>query len=66
MTNMETVIRHIAEGTTYSWDLTVLLGLGIVVTESLRTKLLQSKTTADEAAYVRSAYLKRLLTEWRR
>jgi hypothetical protein len=64
MTNYETVLTHMIHGTTYSWDLTVLLGLGISVPDHLREKLLLSKTTADEAAYVTSAYTGRLLSCW--
>jgi len=66
MSQVETVIKHIAEGTTYSWDLTVLLGLGIAVPASLRDKLLQSTTTGKEAEYVRSAYARQQHSSRRR
>jgi hypothetical protein len=65
MTNFETVIRHIDQGSTYSWDLTVLVGLDVAVSASLKEKLLQSKTTADEAALVTSIYTRKLLDNWR-
>lgn len=66
MTNLESVITHITKGTTYSWDLTVLLGLGITIPAALRSKLLQSKTSAEEAEWVRSAYTGQQLSHWRR
>lgn len=65
MTSYETAIKHIAQGTTYSWDLTVLLGLGIAVPEALRNKLLKGGTTPDEAAYVASMYTRKLLRRGR-
>jgi hypothetical protein len=65
MTNFETVIRHIDQGSTYSWDLTVLVGLDVAVSASLKEKLLQSKTSADEAALVTSIYTRKLLDNWR-
>jgi hypothetical protein len=65
MTKLETVLSHMSDGTTYSWDLTVLLGLGIPVPFRLREKLLRSKTTSEEAAYVVSAYTGKLLSCWR-
>ena len=65
MTNFETVLRHIHQGSTYSWDLTVLLGLGIAVSGSLREKLLQSSTTVDEEALITSIYTRKLLNHWR-
>ena len=64
MTSYETVIRHITQGTTYSWDLTTLLGLGITLPGPLREKLLQSRTTPDEAAQVTSIYTRKLLVRW--
>lgn len=63
MTNYETVLEHLDHGTTYSWDLTVLMGLGIPVSDHLRNLVLQSRTTPDEAAYVRSAYAGKLLAD---
>ena len=35
MSIYETVIRHIDQGNTYSWDLTALLGLGVAVSAPL-------------------------------
>jgi len=64
MTKLETVLSHMSHGTTYSWDLTVLLGLGIPVPFPLREKLLQSKTTSEEAAYVMSVYTRNQLSCW--
>lgn len=62
MTKYETVLSHMSQGNTYSWDLTVLIGLGIPISNHLRQKLLQSRTTVDEAAYVRAAYTGKLLS----
>lgn len=65
MTNFELALSHMAKGTTYSWDLTVLLGLGIPISSALRDNLLHSRTTADEAAYIRYIHTRRLLSGWR-
>lgn len=64
MSSYETVIRHIAQGTTYSWDLTVLLGLGLTLPAPLREALLRSRTTPDQAAYVSALYTRKLLDRW--
>ncbi|TCJ11753.1 hypothetical protein EZJ19_13920 [Parasulfuritortus cantonensis] len=61
MTCFETVIRHISQGTTYSWDLTVLLGLGLALSLPLRQRLLQGGTSQEDAAYVTSMYTGKLL-----
>ena len=65
MSIYETVLRHIDQGNTYSWDLTALLGLGVAVSAPLREKLLLGKTTAEEGALVTSAYTRDLLDHWR-
>ncbi len=65
MTNFETVIRHIDQGSTYSWDLTVLVGLDISLSDSLREKILKSQSTPDEAALLTSLYARTLLKHWR-
>jgi len=65
MTNFETVIRHIDQGSTYSWDLTVLVSLDISLSDSLREKILQSRSTPDEAALLTSLYARTLLAHWR-
>lgn len=65
MTTFDTVVRHIAQGTTYSWDLTVLVGLGLAIPAALRDKLLHGRTTPDEAAYVTSIYAGQQLHRWR-
>jgi hypothetical protein len=41
------------------------VGLDVAVSASLKEKLLQSKTTADEAALVTSIYTRKLLDNWR-
>lgn len=65
MTRFETAIRHISQGTSYSWDLTVLLGLGLTISTPLREKLLQGRATAEEAAYVTALYTGKLLARRR-
>jgi hypothetical protein len=65
MTNFEMAVRHIAEGTAYSWDLTILLGLGLVISGALRDNLLVGKTSLEEAAYISSLYARKQLALWR-
>lgn len=65
MTSYELMLVHVAQGVTYSWDLTVLIGLGIPVSLAFRQRLLQSRTTADDAACVRALYARKLLGRWR-
>jgi hypothetical protein len=52
MTTLAVVLAHIAQGTTYSWDLTVLLSLGITVSNPLRERLLRGLTTQADAEQV--------------
>jgi hypothetical protein len=61
LTPFETVLQHIKQGTTYSWDLTMLLSLGMPIPDNLRIKILQSGTSAVEAALVTSIYTRKLL-----
>jgi hypothetical protein len=61
MTRYQTVIRHVTDGTTYSWDLTQLVGFGLVIAPPLREKLLLSRTTPVDAAEITSLYVCRLL-----
>jgi hypothetical protein len=63
MTDFERVISHMQQGTTYSWDLTTLLGLGVAVPRSLRDHLLGGRTTLDEEAEIRSIYARRLFLD---
>lgn len=56
MTSYETAIKHVADGTTYSWDLTVLMGLGIAIPDQLREKLLCGKTGLEDASYIVKLY----------
>jgi hypothetical protein len=65
MTSYDIALSHISQGRSYSWDLTVLLGLGIPISTPLRDKLLRGKTSSDEAAFVRAIYVRRLLSDWR-
>ncbi|GEM_PF-3091065 len=61
MNEFQQVLTHIHQRTTYSWDLTVLLGLGIAVPGPLRHALLRGETREDEAAMVTSLYTRLLL-----
>lgn len=45
MSTFDTVLAHISQGSTYSWDLTALLSLGVPVSEPLRERLLVGATT---------------------
>jgi hypothetical protein len=53
MTTFDTVLAHIAQGTTYSWDLTALLSLGVPVSPKLRERLLTGSTTQADAERLR-------------
>ena len=61
MNRYEMAIKHIADGTAYSWDLTVVLGLGITISDTLRKKLLCGKTGPEEASYVAKLYSRKQL-----
>jgi hypothetical protein len=50
---LDMVLSHIAQGTTYSWDLTALIGLGVPVSVRLRQKLLAGSTTQRDAYRLR-------------
>lgn len=52
MTTLAVVLAHIAQGATYSWDLTALLSLGIPVSIPLRERLLRGSTTQADAEQV--------------
>jgi hypothetical protein len=51
---LDIVLLHITQGTTYSWDLTALISLGIPVSFQFRQKLLAGSTTQDDADQLRS------------
>jgi hypothetical protein len=63
MTQFDTVVGHVNQGVTYSWDLTVLVGLGIVIPDRLRETLLRSRTTTEDAALLTSIYTGNLLRQ---
>lgn len=50
MSTFDTVLTHVSQGSTYSWDLTALLSLGIPVSDTLRERLLAGATTQADAA----------------
>lgn len=52
MTTLAVVLTHIAQGATYSWDLTALLSLGVPVSNPLRERLLRGSTTQADAEQV--------------
>ena len=54
MTPLDLALSHIAHGTTYSWDLTTLISLGIPVSNQLRAKLLAGATTEKDADHLRA------------
>ena len=61
MNPFDTVIQHIQQGVTYSWDYTQLRNLEISIPAPLRESLLHSSTTADDAALVTALYVRKLL-----
>ena len=61
MNEFRHVIDHIRQGTSYSWDVTVLLGLGLALSTPLRQSLLKGEARDDEAAMVTSLYTRLLL-----
>jgi hypothetical protein len=52
MTTLSVVLAHISQGSTYSWDLTVLLSLGVPISNQLRERLLLGSTTQADAEQV--------------
>ena len=54
MTALDIVLSHITQGTTYSWDLTVLISLGVPVSSLLRQRLLAGLTTQVDADQLRT------------
>jgi hypothetical protein len=52
MSTFDTVLAHISQGSTYSWDLTALLSLGVPVSEPLRERLLVGATTQADVEQV--------------
>lgn len=53
MCPLDIALSHIARGTTYSWDLTTLVSLGVPITPELRQKLLAGVTTQKDADQLR-------------
>ena len=48
MSALNVALSHITSGTTYSWDLTTLIGCGVPVSLQLRQKLLSGSTTKQD------------------
>ncbi len=53
MAAFDIVLSHITQGTTYSWDLTALIGFGVPVSSQLRQRLLGGLTTQADADQLR-------------
>ena len=51
---LDIVLSHISQGTTYSWDLTALISLGVPVSSQLRQRLLAGATTPLDADQLRT------------
>lgn len=54
MRSLDIALSHIAHGTTYSWDLTTLISLGVPVSFQLRQRLLAGATTQKDADQLRA------------
>ena len=54
MSALDMALMHISRGTTYSWDLTTLISLGVPVSFQLREKLLTGSTTKADADRLRA------------
>jgi hypothetical protein len=54
MRPLDIALSHIADGTTYSWDLTTLMRLGVPVSLQMRQKLLAGATTQEDADQLRA------------
>ena len=54
MRPLDIALSHIANGTTYSWDLTTLMRLGVPVSHQLRQKLLAGTTSQEDADQLRT------------
>jgi hypothetical protein len=54
MSALDMALSHITLGTTYSWDLTTLISLGVPVSFQLRQKLLAGATTKEDADHLRA------------
>jgi hypothetical protein len=54
MRALDLALTHITHGTTYSWDLTTLIGSGVPVSCQLRRRLLAGATTKEDADRLRA------------
>lgn len=54
MRSIDIALSHIAHGTTYSWDLTTLISIGVPVSFQLRQRLLAGSTTQKDADQLRA------------
>jgi hypothetical protein len=59
MRELDMALTHITDGTTYSWDLTILISLGIPVSSQLRQRLLAGSTTKEDADQLRALLRKK-------
>lgn len=54
MNALELALLHISRGTSYSWDLSMLISFGVPVSHQLRQKVLAGATTSNDANYIRN------------
>ncbi|MCP5279220.1 MAG: hypothetical protein H6935_12770 [Thiobacillus sp.] len=54
MNPLDIALSHIAHGTSYSWDLTTLISLGVSVSPQLRQRMLAGATTQKDADQLRA------------
>lgn len=54
MSPLDIALSHIAHGTSYSWDLTTLISLGVSVSPQLRQRMLAGATTQKDADQLRA------------
>jgi len=50
---LELALSHISHGTSYSWDLSILISFGVPVSHQLRQKVLSGSTTINDANWIR-------------
>ncbi len=54
MDALDKALSHISRGTSYSWDLTTLIGFDVPISHQLRDKLLAGATTKEDADFLRA------------
>lgn len=65
MRALSLALAHLLQGTTYSWDLTILLGMGIPLSAPLRLRLLRGSPTREDADFILARLRERgMATPW--